>query len=226
MSGEKKYKVNQIVRTIQGEGQCTGEVTVLCRFSGCNLKCDFCDTDHESYVELTAEELASRLIENVTHDKEGMTRESITLTGGEPLLQLDAELLEIIDSHFESIIIETNGTKDVPSRDDVSEYILDEKVWVVWSPKSSKTFRETALSQVSEIKVVLPGDWSFGDLMELARFVEDRYEDWYPDFTLQPMWDNEKGEMSQEGLRRCVDYALRNPRWRVRLQAHKFMGVA
>ena len=79
----KTYRVNEIFYSIQGEGRWAGRAAVFVRFSGCNLKCPFCDTDFRHYEEYTAKQLIDKIKEVAPECK------FIVLTGGEPTLQVD-----------------------------------------------------------------------------------------------------------------------------------------
>lgn len=84
-----KYRINEIFYSLQGEGRNTGRATVFVRFSGCNLRCPFCDTDFKEYTEMTADEI----LETIRPWKRcGF----VVLTGGEPSLQTDDDLVEAL----------------------------------------------------------------------------------------------------------------------------------
>ena len=131
----KKYKVNEIFYSLQGEGYFTGEAAVFLRFSGCNRRCDFCDTDFASFREMTAEEI-------VEECSEYMARH-IVITGGEPLLQLDRELVHALKKEQFFIQVETNGSLSAPKGVD----------WVTCSPKDGPWL----LRSCNELKVVYQG---------------------------------------------------------------------
>ena len=128
-----KYKINEIFYSIQGEGYFTGTPAVFVRFSGCNLKCSWCDTKHEDGEYYTKEELEAE-VEKLT---KGNPDVLIVLTGGEPTLQLTDERL--FKNYF--VAIETNGTNKVPN-------------WVNWITISPKTDITEFKNNPSEIKVV------------------------------------------------------------------------
>ena len=131
----KKYRVNEIFYSIQGEGFYTGTAAVFIRFSGCNRHCEFCDTDFSAFEELTAAEIVARAA-----DFEG--RHAV-ITGGEPLLQLDRELVQALHQEGFYIQIETNGTLPAPKGVD----------WVTCSPKDGPWL----LKSCQELKVVYQG---------------------------------------------------------------------
>lgn len=131
----KKYRVNEIFYSLQGEGFYTGTPAVFLRFSGCNRKCDFCDTSHESFEEMTAEEIALKISE--------FPSRHLVITGGEPTLQLDSDLLRAIKAHRFYVQIETNGTRPVPVEVD----------WVTCSPKEAPW----EIDRIDELKIVYQG---------------------------------------------------------------------
>lgn len=133
----KTYKINEIFYSIQGEGYNAGYPAVFVRFSGCNLACPFCDTDHSQYTEMTAEQIR-QAVEEADGGKETM----VVLTGGEPTMQITEEenLFPLPCSRF--IAIETNGTNPVPTWVD----------WVTVSPKLNTPFDK--LPAFDEVKLL------------------------------------------------------------------------
>lgn len=126
-------RINEIFMSLQGEGFHTGTSAVFVRFSGCNLKCSFCDTRHETYTEMSEEEIVKIV--------SGYASPWVILTGGEPSLQATESLVDKIHALGKKVAMETNGTHEVPSN-------LD---WVTVSPKEGK---EPILTQADEVKVV------------------------------------------------------------------------
>ena len=105
----KTYRVNDIFYSLQGEGRNTGRAAVFVRFSGCNLRCPFCDTDFTSYEELTASKILSRMKELSYLCTEGMPM--VVLTGGKPTLQADEALSDYIHaSGFSFVSMKSNCT--------------------------------------------------------------------------------------------------------------------
>ncbi|MDE6378229.1 MAG: 7-carboxy-7-deazaguanine synthase QueE, partial [Duncaniella sp.] len=109
-------KVNEIFYSLQGEGYFTGTPAVFLRLSGCNLHCSFCDTRHETYEELSHVEILARLAQYPSHH--------LIVTGGEPSLQLDDLLVDMLHDAGYFIQVETNGTTPLPEAVD----------WVTCSP--------------------------------------------------------------------------------------------
>lgn len=129
-------KINEIFYSLQGEGYHTGTPAVFVRFSGCNLKCSFCDTQHEEGMMMTDDEIIGEV------NKYPAT--TVILTGGEPGLWIDDAFIECLHRAGKYVCIETNGTKPLPAAID----------WVTCSPKSGA---EVKLRRMDEVKVVYEG---------------------------------------------------------------------
>ena len=129
-------KINEIFYSLQGEGFHTGTPAVFIRFSGCNLKCSFCDTQHEEGVLMSDEEILDAVGE--------YPATTVILTGGEPSLWIDREFVDRLHRIGKYVCIETNGTRALPDNID----------WVTCSPKENAP---VVLERVDEIKVVYTG---------------------------------------------------------------------
>lgn len=127
------YRINEIFYSLQGEGANVGTPAVFVRFSGCNLSCDFCDTDFASYTLMSAEQI----VEAVT----AFPARLVVLTGGEPSLQVDKVLIDALHAVNKFLAIETNGTKLLPQGID----------FVTVSPKETG---KLALFKADEVKLV------------------------------------------------------------------------
>jgi organic radical activating enzyme len=127
-----KKKINEIFYSLQGEGYWTGTPMIFVRFSGCNLQCSFCDTEHETFTEMTDSEILAKI--------EHFPIKRVCLTGGEPALQIDENLINLLQQNGYFVHIETNGTKELPQGID----------WIALSPKND----EIALTQANELKIV------------------------------------------------------------------------
>ena len=207
------YSVKEIFLTLQGEGGQAGRAAVFCRFAGCNLwsgreadragaVCRFCDTDFVGTDGpgggkfATAEALAGA----VAAAWRGPPQDRlVVLTGGEPLLQLDADAIAALHARGFEVAIETNGTLPVPAGVD----------WICVSPKG-----EAPLAQTSgqELKLVYPQEG-----LDPARFEGLDFER----FSLQPM----DGPDREAATRAAIAYCLDHPRWRLSLQTHKYLGI-
>ena len=207
------YSVKEIFLTLQGEGGQAGRAAVFCRFAGCNLwtgreqdragaVCCFCDTDFVGTDGpgggkfATAAELAAAAAAAWSGPPENRL---VVLTGGEPLLQVDAALVEALHAAGFSIALETNGTLAAPAGID----------WICVSPKSDAPLAQTT---GQELKLVYPQDG-----VDPARFEGLAFER----FSLQPM----DGPERDAATRAAVAYCLAHPRWRLSLQTHKYLGI-
>lgn len=205
------YKVHEIFYTLQGEGAHSGIPAVFVRFSGCNLRCPWCDTEFEGYKEMTAEQIVSE-IQNL-YDIPNVRRKMCILTGGEPTLQADKQLIDAIHAAGFYIGIETNGTRPMPDGID----------WITCSPKEGT---KLALKQVNEVKVVFTGTYD----PEVWR-TQLKAEHWL----LQPLrytgewlmmsgvdeWEDD----ANDNLDETVRYILTHPFWRLSVQLHKIVGL-
>ena len=201
-----RYKVNEIFRSLQGEGFWTGTPMVFLRLSGCNLACPFCDTDHADGREMTAEEIAGQVLKLGS----GCTR--VCITGGEPLLQLDENLVNALHQAGYTLHIETNGTRPVPEGVD----------WVTLSPKEDvpaiKGNPKVVLERADEVKLVFDGTLPEERLSCWAGFPAA----WH---FLQPCdtGDPVKNRaLTEETIRYIQGH---NPAWRLSLQTHKLLGI-
>ena len=129
-------KINEIFYSLQGEGFHTGTPAVFVRFSGCNLKCSFCDTQHEAGTLMTDDEILAEV--------NRYPARMVILTGGEPSLWIDDSFVELLHKAGKYVCIETNGTSPLPETID----------WVTCSPKPQATL---GLTRMDEVKVVYQG---------------------------------------------------------------------
>jgi 7-carboxy-7-deazaguanine synthase (Cx14CxxC type) len=207
------YSVKEIFLTLQGEGGQAGRAAVFCRFAGCNLwsgrevdreraVCRFCDTDFVGVDGPGGGRFASPgdLASAVAAAWAGPAGEGLVVcTGGEPLLQLDAPLIDALHARGFSIAVETNGTLPAPHGID----------WICVSPKA-----DAPLAQRSgqELKLVHPQAG-----VDPARFEALDFER----FFLQPM----DGDDREAATAAAVAYCLAHPRWRLSVQTHKYLGL-
>ena len=210
------YAVKEIFYTLQGEGANAGRAAVFLRFAGCNLwsgreadrataTCRFCDTDFvgigpDGGKFATPAALARAVLERWPWARTRGARPLVVCTGGEPLLQLDAPLVEALREAGFEVAIETNGTQPLPPGG------ID---WICVSPKAGT---ELVVRAGNELKLVYP---QAGVEPERFESLEFRH------FFLQPM----DGPALAEHTRRAVDYCLAHPRWRLSVQMHKAIGV-
>ncbi|HZV68077.1 MAG TPA: 7-carboxy-7-deazaguanine synthase [Saprospiraceae bacterium] len=206
------YKVKEIYYTLQGEGARTGRPAVFLRFTGCNLwsgreedrseaVCQFCDTDFIGMDGIlggkySAVDLAATVNELWPHDQ---GQKYVVCTGGEPLLQLDEEIISALHQHGFEIAIETNGTITVPRGID----------WICVSPKANT---EVVVKKGNELKLVV----------RQQNIDPKMFESWdFKNFYLQPM----DGPYVKEFTEWATHYCLQNPKWRLSIQTHKLLGI-
>ncbi len=213
------YQVKEVFYTLQGEGAQCGRPAVFCRFAGCNLwsgreedrtraVCRFCDTQFVGTDGAgggrfdSAGDLAEHILS--FWPAGGEAQRFTVLTGGEPLLQIDAALIEQLHARRIQIAVETNGTLPAPPG-------LD---WICVSPKAGAAWVQRC---GDELKLVYPQTGLMPE--DLAREAADlHFRHWW----LQPM----DGPALTENTSRAVQHCLREPRWRLSLQTHKFIGIA
>ena len=210
------YAVKEIFFTLQGEGVNAGRPAIFLRFSGCNLwsgreadrgrgpgGCShWCDTD---FVGIDGSDGGKYVSASALADRVAAlwptTRGSrlVVCTGGEPLLQLDAPLIEALHERGFQVAVETNGTIAVPEGVD----------WVCVSPKAGSN---CIVTKGNELKLVFPQEGIDPETFrELA----------FDHFLLQPC----DGPNTVEHTKRTLDYCLTHPWWRLGVQAHKVLGI-
>ena len=207
------YTVKEIFYTIQGEGANAGKAAVFCRFSGCNLwsgreedrsraVCKFCDTDFigvgpDGGRFATADLLARRVRDAWRGGFE--IRPLVVCTGGEPLLQLDDDLITALHDEGFAVAVETNGTRSAPEGID----------WICVSPKAGAPLVQQS---GDELKLVYPQEGAPPEMFESLDFDH---------FFIQPM----DGPEIDANTRLAIEYCMANPKWRLSIQTHKLVGV-
>ena len=194
-------KVNEIFYSIQGEGVHAGEAAIFIRFAGCNMKCQWCDTNQDIKMELTPQQVAEKID---VYPKNAM----IIITGGEPLIQDHKELLNLLDClvvRDRYIGIETNGTIYEP-------IIFEEFDWVAVSPKGPDYIVNVPWEEICELKYIMTPDLNLGNIPYEKMFQRS--------INLQPM------SCDSASTIRCVDWVLKFPhRFRLSIQMHKYVNI-
>ncbi|QCE34827.1 7-carboxy-7-deazaguanine synthase [Acetobacteraceae bacterium] len=213
------YAIKEIFLSLQGEGLQCGKVSIFCRFSGCNLwnglekdrktsACRFCDTDfigtkgQNGGKYSSAQKLADKIDEIWIKETGTTTDKHIIFTGGEPLLQLDSEILEEVKNRGFRTSLETNGSIRPPKN------VLDLLDWICVSPKEEKLL----LTQGDELKFIYPQQTLKPEHFENLAFRH---------FVLQPMDNENQAKNTQEAL----SYCLKHPNWKLGLQVHKILRI-
>lgn len=190
--------VNEIFYSLQGEGYFSGTPSLFIRFSGCNLKCGFCDTQHQHGTEMKEEDIVERA--------RACKAQHVVITGGEPSLQLTESLVDKLHEIGKYVAVETNGTHLLPENVD----------WITLSPKDAfvtGTQSKIVLKRCNELKLVFTGsplaDYSMIDVAH---------------YFLQPC-DVGNEAKNKEILEDTINYCLAHPQWHLSLQMHKLIGV-
>lgn len=200
----KKYFINEIFYSLQGEGVRAGVPHTFVRFSGCNLQCSAddpesgfdCDTEFTSGNPMTAADV----VKEIKRISDGC--KNVCLTGGEPTLQVNAELIAALRKEGFWLALETNGTKQVP---------LDWFEWIAVSPKSADhTIRQRICCEVKYVRNV-------GQAIPKTSIEADHY-------LISPAFVPD-GSVSPETLRHCINLVKLNPRWRLSVQQHKLWKI-
>ncbi|MEY4121453.1 MAG: hypothetical protein RLZZ457_291 [Pseudomonadota bacterium] len=208
------YSVKEMFYTLQGEGANAGQPAVFCRFAGCNLWtgreedrstaiCQFCDTD---FVGTDGDgggkfDSAQALAQAICRfwPADDTQHRFVVLTGGEPLLQVDAALVDALHALHFKIAVETNGTVLPPAGID----------WLCVSPKAGS---KQLVTQGQELKLVFPQLGS-----DPGQFSALNFDNFY----LQPM----DGPAAAANTATAVAYCQKHPQWRLSLQTHKLIGI-
>lgn len=214
-----RYRVKELFHTLQGEGMRAGRAAVFCRFSGCNLwtgrpedrphaVCPFCDTDFVGTdgpgggIFEDAAMLAAAILATFPYKAGEGYRPYVVFTGGEPALQLDRPLIDILHAYGCEVAIETNGTVPLPEG-------LD---WVTVSPKAGT---QLVVTTGDELKLVWPQQGMRPEAFEGLDFTH---------LLMQPR-DGLEGAGRCEAESEAVQWCLAHPRWRLCLQTHKYLGI-
>ena len=200
------FRVNDIFYSLQGEGRNTGRAAVFVRFAGCNLRCPFCDTEFDSFQTMTDADI----IEAVTT----FPARFVVLTGGEPTLQVDEPLVDLLHRHGFEVAMESNGTRPAPSN-------LD---WLTVSPKTGAlkgdTLKENGKKLPDEVKIVF----------EEHTDPEELFARLFPSPSPAPLKYLQPCDTGDEARNKrivadCVDYITQHPEWRLSLQTHKLIDI-
>lgn len=193
-------KVNEIFFSLQGEGALAGQATIFVRLAGCNLTCSFCDTDHKAYTEMSITDIAAECMRLSEESKDIL----VIFTGGEPLMQLTQESLNIFMCYGFPIGLETNGTYP----------ILNGFDYVSVSPKINPGVlcNNVLNHDADEIRFPI----AHGETPPPIEFLPIA-----KNYFISPIFD---GQIPvQANIDWCVEYCKKNPRWKLSVQFHKIL---
>lgn len=207
----KHYHINEVFYSLQGEGMRAGTANVFVRFAYCNLECRVepgpkspggfdCDTEFASGRPVTLDELDAWIDGEATATQSETDPEWVILTGGEPGLQVDDELVSHLHERGWKLAIETNGSVE----------LVDGLDWITVSPKVAEhAIRQRTADEVKYVR-------GYGQAVPESAVVADHY-------LLSPAFDGI--DMDTRTLDWCVRLVKENPTWRLSLQQHKAMQV-
>ena len=196
---KNKLSVVEIFNSIQGEGANVGKAATFIRLSGCNLNCSYCDTEWETGVEMS--------IDEIKREVEKYSTRLIIWTGGEPTLQLNSEILQQFTAYTQAI--ETNGTTPVPAGID----------YVSCSPKVSAATLRGNFTYVDEFRFPV----SVGSIVPSIDELPDA-----ANYFLSPVFTGDEKKMESldiQNLEYCLKIIENDPRWRLSVQLHKLLRV-
>lgn len=202
---EPQYRIVEIFETLQGEGFNTGMPSIFIRFGKCNLACPWCDTNYNQYE--------TKSLSAIMHTVRSFSAKNIIITGGEPTIQPDLEiLLNQLKNEGYFIAIETNGLKPVPMQID----------YIATSPKRlyQKNYLKHHIPYANEVRIVVDGDvLDFCEQIENSIKAERYYLSPCEENGVMNMLDTitQLGQLNQRPNR---------PRWQLSIQTHKIAGIA
>ena len=221
------YRINNIFYSLQGEGRNTGRAAAFIRFAGCNLRCPFCDTEFDSYREMTADEILQEIAQ-LSSFYSPLSSCFIVLTGGEPTLQVDEHFVDLLHQEGYEVAMESNGTRPAPRN-------LD---WLTVSPKVVDGGR----SMVDGGSWMVDGEGKAPDEIKIV-FEENTAEmlsspasplssllsplSSLPSPPLLYLQPCDTGDSARNAfiLQQCISYIKQHPQWRLSLQTHKLIGI-
>jgi organic radical activating enzyme len=189
------YKISEIFFSLQGEGARAGTPNIFIRFAHCNLTCNFCDTEFESFTEMTKDQLHDELLKYPCTN--------LILTGGEPLLQVDQDLVDYLHTKGYFLCLETNGSMKPPTGID----------HIVCSPKVAEhVVKQNFHDGVHELKYVRHTGQSIPVPQVKAEY-----------YYLSPQAVGDL--VPKDNLAYCIELVKQHPEWRLTVQNHKLWKV-
>lgn len=189
-------KINEIFYSLQGEGARSGEASIFIRLSGCNLRCDFCDTEFDLGQQMTLEQIA--------HQIDQYPCKWIIWTGGEPTLQITDQHLAYFKAKGYKQAIETNGTRPIPS-------LID---YISCSPKVAYEKVKTIIPFAHELRFPLKE----GDVLPNIAILPKANN-----YFISPIFD--ELDANKNNINYCVDLIKNNPAWKLSVQMHKLINI-
>lgn len=186
--------------TIQGEGYHTGKAAYFIRVGGCDVGCHWCDVKESWNADLHPPTLVETIVENAKKYSD-----TIVITGGEPLMWSMDYLTHLLQKNNMKTHIETSGAYSFSGKWD----------WFCLSPKKTKLPLDEVYKEADELKMIIHNKSDFDFAEQQAAKVSEKCE-----LFLQPEW-SKKEKMTPE----IVDYVMKNPKWKISLQTHKYLNI-
>jgi organic radical activating enzyme len=186
--------------TIQGEGSHTGTAAYFIRVGGCDVGCHWCDVKESWNADLHPPTLADTIVDNVKK-----FAKTVVITGGEPLMWSMDYITDLLQKNYIKTHIETSGAYSFSGKWD----------WFCLSPKKTKLPLEETYREADELKMIIHNQSDFIFAEEQAAKVGKKCQ-----LFLQPEW-SKKEKMTEQ----IVDYVMKNPKWKISLQTHKYLNI-
>jgi 7-carboxy-7-deazaguanine synthase len=198
--GEKLPLIDEFY-TVQGEGFHFGKAAYFIRIGGCDIGCHWCDTKYSWRANI--DKLAS--VKEISQNVAKSAAKTIVVTGGEPLTYNLSPLCEELKNSGMQTFIETSGAYKLSG----------EWNWICLSPKKNAPPTDEIIPLANELKVIILDDTDFEWAEKYASLVDKKCH-----LFLQPEW-SKRDKLTPL----IVEYVKQNPKWRISVQAHKFMKV-
>ena len=186
--------------TIQGEGYHTGKAAYFIRVGGCDVGCHWCDVKESWNADLHPSTIADKIVENAKK-----YTDTVVVTGGEPLMWSMDYLTNLLQKNNLKTHIETSGAYSFSGKWD----------WFCLSPKKTKLPLEEVYKEADELKMIIHNKSDFDFAEQQAAKVNENCE-----LFLQPEWSKKEKMTSL-----IVDYVMKNPKWKISLQTHKYLNI-
>lgn len=235
-------RINDIFYSLQGEGRNTGRAAVFIRFSGCNLRCPFCDTEFDSGRTMSDDDILAAVAALVPTSEPpspadasvppSLRRILIVLTGGEPTLQADEAFVDLLHRHGYEVAMESNGTRPAPRNLDwltlspkeetgsENAAVQSEKAAVQSEKDKTGNEERAAMRMPDELKVVFD---EHTDPESVLRSYSSLFSSRSALLYLQPC-DTGDARRNEAIVEACIRYIKSHPWWRLSLQTHKLVG--
>ncbi len=187
--------------TIQGEGANTGKAAYFIRIGGCDVGCHWCDVKESWNADLHP----LKNIEEIFTPLQNQPSKDVVITGGEPTLYNLTMLCDQLKQLGYNTFLETSGAHKLTGTWD----------WICLSPKKNAAPKQAVYKKAHELKVIIHNNNDFQWAEEHAKLVGDNCK-----LYLQPEWSN-----MDKMLESTIDYVMKNPKWLISLQTHKFMHI-